>query len=176
MEGPLLVIDPKMLRKVEHCGDAPFNFISTDLLGHLTGPIGLPPEFISRMCPLLAGLDSPKSEICCHDHPIQPSLVYQRQELCHLLHPIGARSLQPPGVANGDLIHIACHIRLHLWHVGPSLRPVLHNCVQRGGDVLTHHPVLKLQVHAAYDPRSRSPRAFKQKKWRKRSKCGRMPR
>ena len=44
MEGPLLVIDPKMPHKVEHHRDAPFNFNPTDLLGHLTGPIGLPPE------------------------------------------------------------------------------------------------------------------------------------
>ena len=76
MEGPLLVVDPKMPHKVEHHRDVTFNFIPTDLLRHLMGPIGLPSEFISRMCPLLAGLDPPKSEICCHDHPIQPSLVY----------------------------------------------------------------------------------------------------
>ena len=78
MEWPMLVTDPKMPRKVEHHRDVTFNFIPTDLLRHLTGPIGLPSEFISRMCPLLAGLDPPKSEICCHDHPIQPSPVYQR--------------------------------------------------------------------------------------------------
>jgi len=39
-----------------------------------------------------------------------------------------------------------------LWHVEPSLRPILHICVQRGGDVLANHPILKLQVRAAYDP------------------------
>ena len=119
MEGPLLVVNPKMPRKVEHHRDAPFNFIPTDLLGHLLGTIGLPLELIPGMCPLLAGLDPPKSEICCHDHPIQPSLVYQCQELHHLLHSVGTRPLQPLGVAHEDLINVACHIWLHLWHVEP---------------------------------------------------------
>ena len=76
MEGPLLVVDPKMPRKVEHHRDAPFNFIPTDLLRDLTGPIDLPPKLIPGICPLLAGLDPLKGEICCHNHPIQPSLVY----------------------------------------------------------------------------------------------------
>ena len=93
MEGPLLVIDPKMPRKVEHHRDAPFNFIRTDILGHLLGTIGLSLELIPRMCPLLAELDPSKGEICCHNHPIQPSLIYQRQELHHLLHSIGSRPL-----------------------------------------------------------------------------------
>ena len=132
--------------EVEHHQDAPLGFIPTDLLRYLTGPIGLPPKFIPRMCPLLARLDPPKNKICCHDHPIQPSPIYQCQELRHLLHPIDARPLRPPGVANGDLIHVACHIRLHLWHVEPLLHPILHIHVQRGGDVLTHHLVPKLQV------------------------------
>ena len=76
MEGPLLVIDPKMPRKVEHHRDALFSFIPTDLLGHLMGPIGLPSKFIPGMCPLLARLDPLKGEIRCHNHPIQPSLIY----------------------------------------------------------------------------------------------------
>ena len=123
MEGPLLVVDPKTPRKVEHHRDVSFNFIPTDLLGHLPGTIGLPLELIPKMCPLLARLDSSKGEICCHSHPIQPSLIYQRQELHHLLNSIGARPLRPPGVANGDMIHVACHIWLHLWHVD-------HRCAQ----------------------------------------------
>ena len=123
-------------------------------------PLVSPPKLIPRMCPLLAGLDPSKSEICCHDHPIQPSLVYQRQELHHLLHSVGARPLQPLGIAHGDLINVACHIRLHLWHVEPSLRPILHICVQCGHDVLANHPVPKLQVRTAYDPRSRSRPGF----------------
>ena len=93
MEGPLLVVDPKMPCKIEHHRDVPFSFIPTDLLKHLMGPIGLLLEFIPGMCPLLAGLDPLKSEICRQDHPIQPSPVYQRQELHHLLHSIGARPL-----------------------------------------------------------------------------------
>ena len=138
MEGPLLVVDPKMPRKVEHHGDAPFNFIPNDLLGHLPGTIGLPPELIPRMCPLLPRLDPSKGEICCHNHPIQPSPIYQCQELRHLLHAVGARPLRPPGVANRDLIHVACHIRLCLRNVEPLLRPILHVRVQRCSDVLTH--------------------------------------
>ena len=47
-----------------------------------------------------------------------------------------------------------------LWHVEPSLHPILQTHVQRGGDVLTHHPILKLQLCAAYDPRSRSSSGF----------------
>ena len=78
MEGPLLVIDPKPPRKVEHHRDTSFGFILTNLLGYLTGPIGLTPEFIPGVCPLLARLDPPKIEICCYYHPIQPSLVDQR--------------------------------------------------------------------------------------------------
>jgi len=93
MEGPLLVIHPKMPHKVEHRRDAPFNFIPTDLLGHLLGTIGLPLELIPGMCPLLAGLDPSKGEIHCHNHPIQPSSINQRQELHHLLHSVGARPL-----------------------------------------------------------------------------------
>ena len=142
MEWPMLVTDPKMPRKVEHHRDVTFNFIPTDLLRHLTGPIGLPSEFIFGMCPLLAGMDSPESEICCHDHPIQPSLVHQRQELHHLLHSVGARPLRPLDVAHGDLINVACHIWLHLWHIEQSLCPILHIHVQWGGDVLTSHPIL----------------------------------
>ena len=78
MEGHLLVIDTKMPCKIEHHQDVSFSFIPTNLLRHLAGPIGLLLEFIPGMCPLLAGLDPLKSEICRQDHPIQPSLVYQR--------------------------------------------------------------------------------------------------
>ena len=49
MEGPLLVIDPKMPRKVEHHRDVSFSFIPTDLLGHLMGPISHPLEFIPKI-------------------------------------------------------------------------------------------------------------------------------
>ena len=109
---------------------------------------------------LLAGLASPKREVCHHYDPIHHSLIDQCQQLCHLLHPIGTRSLQPLGVAHGNLINVACHIVFPLWHVEPSLRPILHICVQQGGDALVNHPILKLQVRAAYDPRSRSPTRF----------------
>ena len=47
-----------------------------------------------------------------------------------------------------------------LGHVEPSLRPILHIYVQRGGDVLANHLISKLQVCTAYDPRSRSPLGF----------------
>jgi hypothetical protein len=93
MEGPLLVVDPKMPYMVEHHRDALFSFIPTNLLRHLMGPISLTPKFIPRMCPFLTRLDPLKSEICCHDHPIQPSLVNQRQELRYLLHPVSTRPL-----------------------------------------------------------------------------------
>ena len=106
MEGPLLVIDPKTPCMVEHHRDALFGFIPIDLLRHLMCPIGLTPKFIPRMCPLLAGLDPSKSEICCHDHPIQPSLVHQRQELHHLLHSVSTRPLRPLGIAHKDLINV----------------------------------------------------------------------
>ena len=135
-----------------------------------------PPEFIPEMCPLLAGMASPKSEVCHHYDPIHPSLVDQCQQLCHLLHPIGTRSLRSLGIAHGNLINVACHIVFPLLHVEPSVHPIFHISVQRGGDVLANHPIPKLQVRTAYDPRSRSPWAFKQKKWWKRSKCERMPR
>ena len=112
--------------KVKQYPNPVHDFISVNWLGHLLGPISIPAEFIRGMCPLLAGLASPKSEIRRYYDPIHPSPIDQCQELLHLLHPIDTRSLQPPGVAHGNLINVACHIVFPLWHIEPSLRPILH--------------------------------------------------
>ena len=92
-EGALLIVDPMMPCKVKQQSNLLHDFIPVNRLGHLMGPISISLEFISGMCSLLAGLASPKSEVCHHYDPIHPSPVDQCQQLCHLLHPIGTRSL-----------------------------------------------------------------------------------
>ena len=141
-----MFIDLTMPHEVKQPPNSPHDFVPVNRFRHLMGPISISSEFISRMCSLLARLAMPKSEVCRHYDPIHPSLVDQSQQLCHLLHPIGTRSLRPLGIAHGNLINVTCHIVFLLWHVEPSLRPIFHICVQRGGDVLVNHPVPKQQV------------------------------
>ena len=99
-ECPLLIIDGSTHREVEQHRDAPLDFVSVDLLGHLAGPDGLPSEFISRMRPLFTGLDLPEGEIHRHYDSIQSLAIYQLQDFPHLLHSIGIGPLGPPGVAH----------------------------------------------------------------------------
>ena len=152
------------------------DILSVNWLEHLSGPISIPPEFICWVCPLLAELASSKIKVHRHYDPIYSPSVNQHQELPHLLHSTSTTSLRPPGIAHGNLINVSHHKMFPLWHVEPSLCPILHVCVQRGSDVLSNHPILQLQVRATHNPRSRSPMRFQTKKWWKRSKCGRMPR
>ena len=60
-----------MHREVEQHHDASLDFVPVDPLGHLVGPVGFPPELISRMRPLFIGLDLPKGEIHRHYNSIQ---------------------------------------------------------------------------------------------------------
>ena len=76
------------------------------------------------------------------------------------LHPSISQLMAPLGIAHGNLINVTCHIVFSLWHGEQSLHPILHICVPWGGDVLANHPIPKLQVRTAYDPRSRSPLGF----------------
>ena len=147
--------------EVKQQPNSPHDFLPVNRLGHLTGPISMSLVFISGVCSLLAGLTSSKSKVCRHYDTIHPSPVDQCQQLHHLLHPIGARSLRSLGIAHGNLINVACHIVFPLWHVEPLLHPILHICVQWCGDVLANHPIPKPQLCVAYDPRSRPPWAFK---------------
>ena len=124
------------------------------------GPISISPKFICRVCPLLAGLASLKSKVRHHYDPIYSPLVNQCQEPPHLLHSTGTRSLRPPRVAHGNLINVAFYIMFPMWHVEPSLCPILHICVQQGSDVLANHPISKLQERTTYYPKSTSPSSF----------------
>ena len=77
-EGPLLVINLVAPYEVEQHPNPLLDFLSVNWLGHLSGPVSITPEFICRVCSLLARLALPKSKVRCHYDPIYSPLVNQR--------------------------------------------------------------------------------------------------
>ena len=43
-EGPLLIVDPTMLHEVKQQSNSPHDFVPVNRLGHLMGPISIPPR------------------------------------------------------------------------------------------------------------------------------------
>jgi hypothetical protein len=80
-----------------------------------------------------------------------------------LLYPIGIGPLRPPGFTHRNLIDVARHIWLHLPNIEPLQSLILHICVQWDGDILTCHPISKMQISVIANARSGSPRTLRQK-------------
>ena len=94
-EVPLVILDGQSTYEVKEHRDPALGLILVNILGHQPGPISVSLELESRVCPLLAGLDLMEGEIHRYNDAINSPTVNQPQELPHLLHPIGARPLQP---------------------------------------------------------------------------------
>ena len=107
------------IREIEQHHDLALDFIPINFLGHLAGPISIVLELKSGVRPLFIGLDSSEGEICRNNNSIKPPVVYQTQELPHLLHPIGTRPLRPLEVTHWNLIDVARHIWLDLPNIEP---------------------------------------------------------
>lgn len=69
-EGPLRFVNPTMPDQVKQRRHSLPGGLTVNPFGHLISPIGLTPIFITRVCPLLSGLNSTGDKVPCHHHSI----------------------------------------------------------------------------------------------------------
>ena len=72
-----MVPDGQLTYEIKEHQDPALDLVPVNLLGHLSGPIGVSSELKTGVRPLVAGLNPLECEVCRHNDFVKPSMIYQ---------------------------------------------------------------------------------------------------